>query len=168
MKKYLVISNDKINIKRHKISSEYNDVINILNAIQKKNEIFLYSRKSKSDGIFDTYVKKKISRIDLLKIFKLKKVNIFMISITPRNFFFLLFSNFIFEDTKGFVLLRSNGHKEYETKFGKIGFWFYNLMFDYVIKRLKIISVSKNITKKKIHKYLFPSELDHDWFKQFT
>ena len=39
-------------------------------------------------------------------------------------------------------------------------------MFNYITKKLKIISVSKNIIKKKNVKYLYPSELDNDWFKK--
>ena len=38
-------------------------------------------------------------------------------------------------------------------------------MFSYVVKKLNVISVSKNITKKIKSKYLFPSELDSDWLK---
>ena len=88
-----------------------------------------------------------------------------MISITPRNFIFFIISNIILKDMSGYVILRSNGHKEYQAKFGKIGFFVYDMMFRYITSKLKIISVSKNITRRKINKYLFPSELDNDWFK---
>ena len=46
MKKYLVISNDEINIKNNKLYSKFNDTINIISAIQQKFEIYLYSRST--------------------------------------------------------------------------------------------------------------------------
>ena len=42
MRKYLVISNDLINIDKNQISTDNNDTINIISAIQKKFEIYLY------------------------------------------------------------------------------------------------------------------------------
>ncbi len=165
MKKYLIISNDLIHIKNQKISSDFNDTVNIISAVEKKFQIFLYSRISKSKNSFSSFIKKKIIRVNLTDLFQLKKINIFMISITPRNFIFLVFSNFILKDIRGYVILRSNGHKEYYSKFGISGVYIYNYMFKYVIKKLKIISVSKNINNKKNNKYLFPSELDNSWFK---
>ena len=165
MKKYLVVSNDYICIKNQNISSDFNDTVNIISAIEKKFKIFLYSRISKSKNSFSSFIKKKIIRVSLLDLFSLKKVNILMISITPRNFIFLLFLNIILKDIKGYVILRSNGHKEYYSKLGIAGTYIYDLMFKYVIKKLKIISVSKNINNGKKDKYLFPSELNNSWFR---
>ena len=166
MRKYLVISNDLINIDKNQISTDNNDTINIISAIQKKFEIYLYSRPSKLKNIFHISTDKKINRINLFDLFNFSKIDILMISITPRNFIFLLIARMVLKNLKGYVLLRSNGHKEYQSKFGKIGFFLYDLMFNYITKKLKIISVSKNIIKKKNVKYLFPSELDNDWFKK--
>ena len=165
MKKYLVISNDFIHIKNSKVSSDFNDTINIISSIEKKFQIFLYSRISKSKKSFWSFIKKRIIRVNLLDLSRLKKINIFMISITPRNFIFLLFSNLILKNIKGYVILRSNGHKEYYSKFGIVGIYIYDFMFKYVTKKLKIISVSKNINNRKNNKYLFPSELSNSWFK---
>ena len=62
MKNLLVISNDKIFFSKTRVSSKYNDIINILEAIKKKFNIFLLSRSSsRADNFF---LKKK-------KIFKL-------------------------------------------------------------------------------------------------
>ena len=44
-----------------------------------------------------------------------------MISITPRNLFFFSYKIFT-KNNKGYVYLRSNGHKEYASKIGLIGF----------------------------------------------
>ena len=52
MKKYLVLSNDKIFLKNKKVSSNFNDVINIIESIGKKYEIFLLSRNSKKKITF--------------------------------------------------------------------------------------------------------------------
>tara|TARA_B110000967_G_C18796443_1_gene516011 strand:+ start:653 stop:1126 length:474 start_codon:yes stop_codon:yes gene_type:complete len=149
MRKYLVISNDLINIDKNQISTDNNDTINIISAIQKKFEIYLYSRPSKLKNIFHISIDKKINRINLFDLFNFSKIDILMISITPRNFIFLLIARMVLKNLKGYVLLRSNGHKEYQSKFGKIGFFLYDLMFNYITKKLKIISVSKNIIKKK-------------------
>ena len=152
MRKYLVISNDLINIDKNQISTDNNDTINIISAIQKKFEIYLYSRPSKLKNIFSISIDKKINRINLFDLFNFSKIDILMISITPRNFIFLLIARMVLKNLKGYVLLRSNGHKEYQSKFGKIGFFLYDLMFNYITKKLKIISVSKNIIKRPIIK----------------
>ena len=166
MRKYLVVSNDKINISENKLYSNFNDTINIISAIQKKFQIYLYSRSTNLKNNFNLKLKKNnIKKINLLDILKIKKIKIFMISITPRNFIFLIIANMILKNINGYVILRSNGHKEYQAKFGKIGYIIYNIMFRYIVDKLEIISVSKNITKIKVKKYLFPSELDNNWFK---
>ena len=59
MKKYLVVSNDYICIKNQNISSDFNDTVNIISAIEKKFKIFLYSRISKSKNSFSSFIKKK-------------------------------------------------------------------------------------------------------------
>ena len=51
MRKYLVISNDLINIDKNKISTDNNDTINIISAIQKKFEIYLLDKKFKTGAI---------------------------------------------------------------------------------------------------------------------
>ena len=38
-------------------------------------------------------------------------------------------------------------------------------MFKILSRRLKVISVSKTLTKKKIHYLITPSEIDSLWFK---
>ncbi len=165
MKKYLVISNDEINIKNNKLYSKFNDTINIISALQQKFEIYLYSRSTNLKSNFSFKIKKKIVKINLFSLIGIKNIRFFMISITPRNFIFFIILKMILKDVRGYVILRSNGHKEYQTKYGKIGFFIYDVMFRYLVDRLKVISVSKNITKNKKNKYLTPSELDNYWFK---
>ena len=57
MKNLLVISNDKIYFSKNRVSSKYNDIINILEAIKKKFNIFLLSRSSSQADNF--FLKKK-------------------------------------------------------------------------------------------------------------
>ena len=166
MKKIQVITNDKIFIKKKLFSTKYNDMVNIFEALQQKFRIQLISRISKSKENFSLKLKKSISIINLRSIIFSKKSNfenIFIISITPRNFFYFLMINKIKKNIKGFVFLRSNGHKEYQAKFGFTGYYFYDLMQTIIQKKLKVISVSKNITSSRINFFITPSEIDKKW-----
>ena len=167
MKNLLVISNDEVNFSKNQISTKYNDTINILDTLNKKFNVFLISRVSKSKDNF-TVKKKNISRLDFKKflILRKKKLNTLMISITPRNIFFYLLLNLFFNNLKNFVYLRSDGYKEYKTKFGELGRCCFALMMKILGKKIKIISVSKNITSPKIDYLITPSELNKFWFKK--
>ena len=74
MRKYLVTSNDLINIDKNKISTDNNDTINIISAIQKKFEIYLYSRPSKLKNFLQYSIDKKINRINLFDLFNFSKL----------------------------------------------------------------------------------------------
>ena len=69
MKKILVISNDKINLQEKMVSSRYNDVINIIEAIHSKFNIFLISRNSSSKENYSLNIYNKIHRINFFSIF---------------------------------------------------------------------------------------------------
>ena len=53
MKNLIVISNDKLFFFKRGISSKFNDTLNILDALQKKFNIFLISRKAYSTENFN-------------------------------------------------------------------------------------------------------------------
>ena len=92
MKKYLVISNDKIFIRKKKISSNFNDTVNIIESIGKKFQIFLLARNVKRENSFSTKIKNKISGVNFREISNIHKnsnFKIFMISLTLRNDIFL-------------------------------------------------------------------------------
>tara|TARA_B100000989_G_scaffold298973_1_gene291539 strand:+ start:1747 stop:2760 length:1014 start_codon:yes stop_codon:yes gene_type:complete len=168
IKKILLISNDKIYLKNRVISNEFNDTLNIIEAIHNHFNLFIISRSLKKKSNFTFKFKNKIKRFYLKSIFSFRKKNlkIFMISITPRNFllYFLLCK---FSDTvKGYVYLRSNGHLEYKSKIGTLGYFIYDIMYKNIQKRLKIIKVSKNIISKGKVSFLIPSELDSQWLKK--
>lgn len=167
MKNLLIISNDKVFFSKSKVSTKHNDTINILEATQAKFDIFLLSRSSKSIDNF-SLKKKRIFKFNLKSFFFLrkKKFKILIVSITPRNIFFYLLLNLLIKDLKGFVYLRSDGYKEYESRLGKLGRLIFFLMTKCIKKKLKIISVNKNIKSPKIDYIIYPSELDKSWFKK--
>tara|TARA_Y100001958_G_C20827842_1_gene279937 strand:+ start:146 stop:403 length:258 start_codon:yes stop_codon:yes gene_type:complete len=72
MRGLLVISNDKIFFYKKNISSRYNDTINILDALQKKFNIFLLSKNTQAQENFNRK-KKNIFKFYLKDIFILKK-----------------------------------------------------------------------------------------------
>jgi len=167
MKNLLVISNDKIYFSKNRVSSKYNDIINILEAIKKKFNIFLLSRSSsQADNFF--LKKKKIFKLNF-KMFcflKEEKFKVLMVSVTPRNIFFYLLLNLLIKNLEGFVYLRSDGFKEYQTRLGKLGFLIFALMMKSIKKNFKIISVNKNITSPRTDHIIYPSELDKNWLKK--
>ena len=167
MKNLLVISNDKIFYSKTKISSQFNDTINILEALQKKFKIFLLSRNDYIKHNFKLS-RKKISRLSFKNIFFLKKkrFKVFIISITPFNLFYYLVLKILFKNISGFVLLRSDGFREYKVKFGRFGYVFFSMMMKVIIKHIKVISVNKKIKSYRTDYLIFPSELDKDWFKK--
>tara|TARA_A100001011_G_scaffold95426_1_gene100313 strand:+ start:801 stop:1799 length:999 start_codon:yes stop_codon:yes gene_type:complete len=167
MKDLLVISNDKIFFSKKNISSRFNDTINILDALQRKFNIFLLSRDSQIQENFNLK-KKNIFKFYFKDIFilKKKKIRVFIISVTPRNIFFYLFLNIFFNNITGYIYLRSDGFKEYQAKFGKLGFIFFSILMKIIDGKLKTISVNKNIKSNNIDYLITPSELTRNWFKK--
>lgn len=166
MKKYFVLSNDKIYLKNREASSDFNDTINIVETIGKKYEILLLSRNSKKKLPFCVKTLNKITKINyssILSLNKYEQIGIFVISITWRNLFNFFLIKFLKGKISGYVYLRSDGLKEYQKKMGIVGVIFYKLMFNYFKKKLKIISVSKKIYNSYKKLIVKPSELDKDW-----
>ena len=167
-KNFLIISNDRLFIKHDKISSNYNDTVNIIEGLAEIYHLSFFCRKTYSP---QNYVskKKKYKKFFKLKFFDLNRIDnhkIFMISITPFNFFTLLFLKILNNKTTGYVYLRSDGHKEYYYKYGTFGQLIYDFMFKVVTSNLKIISVSNNLTGlKKNYSLVTPSEIDEKWSK---
>jgi len=152
-KNILLISNDKLFFKKDIISSDYNDTINIIEALSKKSFLSFCSRSASGRQNFISKNNKynKFSKLNFLNLKKFKNYKIFMISITPFNLFILLILKILNKKISGYVYLRSDGYKEYYYKYGIFGRFLFNIMFKIVIKFLKIISVSNNLTglKKK-------------------
>lgn len=167
MNDIIIISNDKVHISNGELSTNNNDTINIIDTIQSKFNIHLYSRKSSKRENFKTNIFKRITFLDLnfLKLKKLKSLKVFIISLTPFNFFIYLSLFFFIKKKNIYLYLRSDGYKEYETKIGFVGYFIYDLMIKILSKSAKIISVSKNIKSPKVDFMLTPSELSIDWLQ---
>ena len=122
MKKLLLLTNDHLKFETNSISSDFNDTINIIQAISKNNFLYFFCRKKNESGIFKTSLKKKIKLklLDILSL-SLEDKSIFMISITPYNFIIYQFIKLFNKKVSGFVYLRSDGYKEYSIKYGYFG-----------------------------------------------
>jgi glycosyltransferase involved in cell wall biosynthesis len=162
MKKLFLITNDKISGKKNKYTSN-NDLDNIISCLNDDYSLQLICRKSSKK--FEYLIDEKFNFCKILDI-KEKKINIFMISITPYNFFCLLKLILLRKKLKGFVFLRSDGFLEYKIRYGIFGYFLYFLMFCVIKKRLKILSVSKKFKHVNVKKTLHPSELTSSWLKK--
>ena len=167
MRNLIVISNDKLFFFKRGISSKFNDTLNILDALQKKFQILLISRKAFTLDNF-TLKKSNIYKFSFknFSLLRKKKINIFMISVTPFNILYYLLLNLLYGKINGFIYLRSDGYKEYKIKFGIFGPIFFSFMMKIVEKNLKVISVNKYIKTNKRNYLITPSELDQKWFKK--
>ena len=162
MKKNIyVISNDKIfKDKDNNFFGPNNDLDNILSSFKSKFNVYLIARKTKKRNKF---------RLGKIEIFKKKNftkdIKIFMISITPYNFFILFYLIYIKRlNVSGHVYLRSDGFLEYKYRYGWFGYFIYFLMFMFIKKKLNLISCSKNFTNIKCNSIVYPSECDDEWF----
>jgi len=161
MNKLYLVSNDKIWISKKKYTSN-NDLNNIINCLKKNFDLRLINRQSFEK--LDFKIDKDILILKPSKI-KKEKIKILLISITPYNFLILFYFVYIKKlNVCGHVYLRSDGFLEYKYRFGWVGYYFYNLMFNFVTSKLKIISCSKNFTKVKVDQIIHPSELNKTWF----
>ena len=167
MKNLIVISNDKLFFFKRGISSKFNDTLNILDALQKKFQILLISRKAFTLDNF-TLKKSNIYKFSFknFSLLRKKKINIFIISVTPFNILYYLLLNLLYGKINGFIYLRSDGYREYKIKFGIFGYIFFSLMMKFAQKNLKVISVNKNIKTSKMNYLITPSELDRKWFQK--
>ncbi len=168
MKSLIIISNDEIYLKKNIVSSNYNDTINIIEGLNKKFHLHIVSRKTYSLKNFSIKLSKKIYSFNSDKSQSLDKgiIRILMISVTPLNVLKYIFLISKFKNFKAYVLIRSDGYKEYDHKYGILGRLVYHLIFNIVKQRSKILSVSNHLTNVKTRKIIEPSELDKNWFKK--
>ena len=171
-KNILIISNDKLNIQGDKISADHNDVINIIESLSEKNHLDFLCRLENG---FKNFISKKknyknffkINLLDLKK--KIKDYKVFMISITPYNFYIFLILKLLNKKINGYVYLRSDGYKEYLYKYGYLGEIIYGFMYRMITSSLKTIFVSNKITGFKKKSILIePSEIDSEWISNHS
>jgi len=168
MKKLIVISNDKISFSKKEVSADFNDTINIIEALSKKKYLNFISKKTQSKRLFKVKVKNKsIIKISQIKNLNLDNEKVFMISITPFNFLIFLIINYFHKKINGYVILRSDGFKEYHSKFGLFGKNLYYFFFKIILKKLKPIVVTRKLSNISRYKTLniFPSEISNVWKK---
>ena len=168
MKKLIIISNDRLHFSSNTVCSDFNDTINIIESLSKINYLNFISRKNFNKGIHEAKIFNKSQlKISQIKSLNLKNQKICMISITPFNYLIFMIVNFFNRRIKGFVILRSDGFKEYESKFGFIGKKFYGFLFKKILKKLMPVVVTSNMTNLKSYRYLkiCPSEITSLWKK---
>tara|TARA_B100000989_G_C19501236_1_gene454387 strand:- start:588 stop:1589 length:1002 start_codon:yes stop_codon:yes gene_type:complete len=168
MKKLIIISNDKLYFDNNSVRSNFNDTINIIEGLSKKNHLNFFCRKTSAKGIHKTIVTKKSQlKISQIKLLDLNVQKILMISITPYNYIIFAILIFFHKKIDGFVILRSDGFKEYEAKFGFFGKKVYEILFKKVLKKLKPIVVTNQISNLKDYDYdkINPSEITNQWKK---
>lgn len=168
MKTLIIISNDELYLKKKIISSNYNDTLNIIEGLNKKFHVHIISRKTDDLKNFSIKLRKKIFFFNLDKHQNLdkQKIKILMISVTPLNVLKYIFLIRKLKDFKSYVLIRSDGYKEYYYKYGRFGRFLYHLIFNIAKKNSKVLSVSTHLTKVESKEIIEPSELDKNWFKK--
>ena len=140
MKKIYLISNDKIWFSDKRYTSN-NDLNNIITCLNKNYDLNLLCRKSSTKLNFKLDDNFKLVNINQITE---KRINFFMISITPYNFLTYLYLILLKrKKLNGFVFLRSDGFLEYKYRLGLVGYFIYYLMFKLITKKLKILSCSK-------------------------
>lgn len=160
-----VLTNDRIYMKRGFYTSN-NDLANILSSCGKSHKINLICRKSYNSLNYKINVPNlKIIKDSLLsENLYSNKTKLLMISITPFNVLKMIHINFILKTKiRGYVYLRSDGFKEYQSKLGIIGYYLYYFMFKIVTNNLKIIACSNKLSKVKNARLVSPSEIDKTW-----
>ena len=167
-KKILILANDKIFIDNDKISTDNNDTINIIEGLAKKNYLSFVCKNTKKIRNFVT-IKKKYKKFKKKNFLDFKNnfnnYKILMISITPFNLFSFIFIKIFNRKIRGYVYLRSDGHKEYFYKYGILGRIFYDSMFKVVTNFLEILAVSRHLTGlKENYTLIKPSEIENKWF----
>jgi len=168
MKNLVIISNDKLYFDKDRVFAEFNDTINIIEGLSKSNYLNFISRKSKKRGNHKALIKNMVKiKISEIKNFDFKNKKIFMISITPFNFLMLIIINIFHKNITGFVLLRSDGFKEYFLKYGFLSKKLYSIFFNKILNKLKPIVVSDSLQNIKPFSYLkiHPSEITPIWKK---
>jgi glycosyltransferase involved in cell wall biosynthesis len=170
MQELFIISNEKISSDKDYFLSANVDFKTIIEGLKSFFNIVLIARRSTKKENFIIHFKKIFLASNifsyLLKIIlSLRNVDnkkYLIVSISPYSFLAYLIL-FLFTN-KIYVYLRSDGFKEYENIFGKKWIFLYQFMFFIMMRKSKIISCQRKLSKG-VRSYLVkPSELDENWF----
>ena len=172
MKNLYIIGNEKISHNNNTFYSANIDFKTIIEGLSNFFNLILVARKSSKKEIFvinhnniflaSNYFSYLYKIISSLRCIRNNKYLI--VSISPYTFlaylFLLLFTN------KIYVYLRSDGFKEYENILGKKWVFIYQIMFNVMLNKCKIISCQKKLSRGKKYYLVKPSELDEIWFNK--
>lgn len=173
MQNLYLIGNEKINLNKNFYFSKNIDFKTLTECLNKNFNLKLIARNSNEKQKFrmqfnKIYLAKNIILFMFELIISLKKKNskYLIVSLTPYTFLAFLIL-FIF-NSNVYLYLRSDGFKEYEFILGKKWIFLYKIMFNIVVKRCKIISCHKSLSKGYPFYYVRPTELENFWFKKKT
>jgi glycosyltransferase involved in cell wall biosynthesis len=172
MENLFIISNEKISIKKNYFYSANVDFKTIVEGLKSSFNVILIARKSTTRENFIIHFKKIFLASNifsyLLKIIlclrNVKNNKYLIVSISPYSFLAYLIL-FLFTN-KIYVYLRSDGFKEYENILGKKWVFIYQIMFNVMLNKCKIISCQKKLSRGKKYYLVKPSELDEIWFNK--
>ena len=170
-KKLFIFSNESIYFEDNKYYCENLDLKSTPEGLSKKFEVNLFGRKSKKKRSHEIKIKNIkifnniVSYISSVVVAsKNKDAKFLIISISPYTFIISLFIKLL--GRKPIVYLRSDGYGEYRAILGKIGPFFYHIMFSIMTAISNLISCRDYILKGKKGEIVNPSQLDSTWLRQ--
>ena len=169
MSEIFIVSNDRFFFNRNIFYNSNKNTFTIINCFKRLRKVYLIARKSTIKLKFKNKINN-IEFIDSLKLLKIlnqiKQRKIIVVSLTPYNFFVSLILILIGIKKKNiFLFLRSDGFKEYEIKYGLIGYLVYGVMFNLLKQNLTILSCSKLLTGLNQPRFIYPSEITDRWLQ---
>lgn len=138
------------------LSNFFNLILVVRKSSKKENFVINHNNIFLADNYF-SYLYKII-----LSLRSVGNNKYLIVSISPYSFLAYLFL-FLFTN-KIYVYLRSDGFKEYENILGKKWVFLYQIMFIVMLKKSKIISCQKKLSRGRRSYLVKPSELDEIWF----
>jgi len=172
MKNLYIIGNEKISQNNNTFYSANIDFKTIIEGLSNSfNSILIARKSSKKENFvinhnniflasnYFSYLCKII-----LSLRGIRNNKYLIVSISPYSFLAYLIL-FLFTN-KIYVYLRSDGFKEYENILGKKWVFIYQIMFNVMLNKCKIISCQKKLSRGKKYYLVKPSELDEIWFNK--
>jgi glycosyltransferase involved in cell wall biosynthesis len=169
MENLYIIGNERISKNNNIFYSENIDFKTIVEGLRNSFNVTLVGRESFKKENFiinhnNIFLAKNCFSYLLKIIFSfncIKKNKYLFVSISPYSFLAYLFI-FLFTN-KIYVYLRSDGFKEYENILGKKWVFLYQIMFYVMMRKSKIISCQRKLSRSRPSYLVRPSELDEMW-----
>jgi glycosyltransferase involved in cell wall biosynthesis len=169
MENLFIISNEKISKNKNYFLSANVDFKTIIEGLKFSFNIILIARRSKIRENFTIYFNKIFLGSNIfsylfkiiLSLKNIKNNKYLIVSISPYSFLAYLLL-FLFTN-KIYVYLRSDGFKEYENILGKKWVFIYQIMFFVMLRKSKIITCQKKLSRGARSYLVRPSELDEMW-----